>query len=137
MNFSLDDSYFIIDEHHDTAFIDSTVQEKNITYPTDAKLHKKIVGKVLKIAKELHLTTRQSYTFVLKRIYRDQRFRNHPKNRKKALKADKRLRIIAGRLVREVKRNLGDNNPYDELLSVFEKMLLQCRNSSHKIYSIH
>ena len=28
--------------HHDTAFIDSTVQEKNITYPTDAKLHKKI-----------------------------------------------------------------------------------------------
>ena len=29
------------DRHHDTAFIDSTVQEKNITYPTDAKLHKR------------------------------------------------------------------------------------------------
>ena len=28
-------------------FIDSTVQEKNITYPTDAKLHKKIGKKVL------------------------------------------------------------------------------------------
>ena len=27
--------------HHDTAFIDSTVQEKNITSPTDVKLHKK------------------------------------------------------------------------------------------------
>ena len=27
---------------HDTAFIDSTVQEKNVTYPTDAKLHKKM-----------------------------------------------------------------------------------------------
>ena len=92
---------------------------------------------MLKIVKGLNLPIRQSYTFVLKSIYRDQRFRNHPKNRKKALKADKRLRIIAGRLVREVKRNLGDNNPYDELLSVFEKMLLQCRNSSHKIYSIH
>ena len=125
------------DEHHDIAFIDSTVQEKNITYPTDAKLHKKIVGKVLKIVKELNLPTRQSYTFVLKRIYRDQRFRNHPKNRKKALKADKRLRTIAGRLVRELKRNLGDNNRYDELLSIFEKILLQHRNSSHKIYSIH
>ncbi|MCI1648262.1 MAG: transposase, partial [Bacteroides sp.] len=37
------------DEHHGTAFIDSTVQEKNVTYPTDAKLHKKIVGKVLKL----------------------------------------------------------------------------------------
>ncbi len=28
------------EDHFDTAFIDSTVQEKNITYPTDAKLHK-------------------------------------------------------------------------------------------------
>ena len=124
-------------QHHDTAFIDSTVQEKNITYPTDAKLHKKIVGKVLKIVKELNLPTRQSYTFVLKGIYRDQRFRNHPKNRKKAIKADKRLRTIAGRLVRDLKRNLGKNREYDELLSIFEKILLQRRNSSHKIYSIH
>ena len=102
------------DEHHGTAFIDSTVQEKNVTYPTDAKLHKKIVGKVLQIGKELKLPLRQSYTFVLKRIYRDQRFRNHSKNRKKALKADKHLRTIAGRLVRELKRNLGENQSYDE-----------------------
>lgn len=125
------------DDHHDTAFIDSTVQEKNVTYPTDAKLHKKIIGKVLKIVKELNLPMRQSYTFVLKEIYRDQRFRNHPKNRKKAIKADKRLRTIAGRLVRELERNLGENRQYDELLSIFNKILLQRRNSSHKIYSIH
>ena len=30
------------DDYHDTAFIDSTFQEKNITYPTDAKLHKRL-----------------------------------------------------------------------------------------------
>ena len=125
------------DEHHDTAFIDSTVQEKNMTYPTDAKLHKKIVGKVLKIVRDLNLPLRQSYRFVLKEIYRDQRFRNHPKNRKKAIKADKRLRTIAGRLVRELERNLGENRQYDELLSIFKKILSQRRNSSHKIYSIH
>ena len=125
------------DDHHDTAFIDSTVQEKNVTYPTDAKLHKKIIGKVLKIVKELNLPMRQSYTFVLKGIYRDQRFRNHPKNRRKAIKADKRLRTIAGRLVRELERNLGQNRQHDELLSIFKKILLQRRNSPHKIYSIH
>lgn len=125
------------DDHHATAFIDSTVQEKNVTYPTDAKLHKKIIGKVLKIVKELNLPMRQSYTFVLKGIYRDQRFRNHPKNRRKAIKADKRLRTTAGRLVRELERNLGQNRQHDELLSIFKKILLQRRNSSHKIYSIH
>ncbi len=54
--------------------------------PTDAKLHKKIVRKVLSTVKTLGLPLRQSYTFVLKRIYRDQRFRNHPKNRVKSFR---------------------------------------------------
>lgn len=123
--------------HHETAFIDSTVQEKNITYPTDAKLHKKIVKKVLDIVRTHSLPLRQSYKFVLKRIYRDQRFRKHPKNKKKALRADRRLRTIAGRLVRELKRNLGDNHDYDRLLKIFEIILVQGRNSKNKIYSIH
>ena len=76
------------EDHFDTAFIDSTVQEKNITYPTDAKLHKKIIKNVLEIVHDKSLPLRQSYTRTLKGIYRSQRFRNHPKNRKKALKAD-------------------------------------------------
>lgn len=117
------------DHHHDTAFIDSAVQEKNITYPTDAKLHKKIVKKVLGLVKKLGLP-RQSYTFVLKEIYRDQRFRNHPKNRKKALRADRRLRIIAGRLVREL--ILKENHDFDKLLELFETILFQRRNSRKK-----
>ncbi len=125
------------EHHHDTAFIDSTVQEKNITFPTDAKLHKKIVRKVLDIVEKLDLPLRQSYTFVLKRIYPDQRFRNHPKNLKKALKADKKLRTIAGRLVRELKRNLGSDSRHTGLIERFEAILSQRRNSREKIYSIH
>ena len=125
------------EHHHDTAFIDSTVQEKNITFPTDAKLHKKIVSKVLHLVDKLHLPLRQSYTFVLKGIYRDQRFRNHPKNRQKALRADRKLRTIAGRLVRELKRNLGENSLYTELIDRFQTILSQRRNSRKKLYSIH
>ena len=68
---------------HDTAFIDSTVQEKNITFPTDAKLHKKIVGKVLHLVAKLHLPLRQSYTFVLKGIYRDNVFAITPRTAKR------------------------------------------------------
>ena len=132
MNNEDDDKY-----HHDTAFIDSTVQEKNITFPTDAKLHRKIVYKVLGIVHKLGLPLRQSYTFILKRVYRDPRFRNHPKNRNKAVKADRKLRTIAGRLVWELKRNLGDNHDYDKLLGIFEAILLQKRDSREKIYSIH
>lgn len=86
---------------------------------------------------KLELPLRQSYTFVLKRVYRDQRFRNHPRNRGKALKADRKLRTIAGRLVRELKRNLGDNHDYDRSLEIFEAILSQKHNSRNKIYSIH
>ena len=124
-------------QHHETAFIDSTVQEKNVTFPTDAKLHRKIVCKVLGIVHDLHLPLRQSYTFVLKRIYRDQRFRNHPRNRGKALRADRKLRTIAGRLVRELRRNLGGNHAHDRLLEIFEAVISQKRDSRKKVYSIH
>ena len=64
--------------HYEVAFIDSTIQEKNITYPTNAKLHKSIVPKVLDIVNKLNLPLRQSYTFVLKKIYHDQHFHYHP-----------------------------------------------------------
>ena len=125
------------EEHFDTAFIDSTVQEKNITYPTDAKLHKKIIKNVLKIVHDKSLPLRQSYTRTLKGIYRSQRFRNHPKNRKKALKADRQLRTIAGRLVRELERNLEGKKGYEKMFELYYKVLSQNRKSKNKVYSLH
>ena len=125
------------EDHFDTAFIDSTVQEKNITYPTDAKLHKKIIKNVLKIVHDKSLPLRQSYTRTLKGIYRSQRFRNHPKNRKKALKADRQLRTIAGRLVRELERNLGGKKGYENMFELYYKVLSQNRKSKNKVYSLH
>ena len=125
------------EDHFNTAFIDSTVQEKNITYPTDAKLHKKIIKRVLKIVREKKLPLRQSYQRTLKAISRDQRFRNHPRNHKKAVKADRRLRTIAGRLVRELDRNLPDKKGYEKMFELFYKVLLQERNGRDKTYSLH
>ena len=125
------------ENHFNTAFIDSTVQEKNITYPTDAKLHKKIINRVLKIVREKKLPLRQSYQRTLKAISRNQRFRNHPRNHRKAVKADRSLRTIAGRLVREPDRNLPDRKGYEKMFELFYKVLSQKRNSRNKIYSLH
>ena len=125
------------EDHFDTAFIDSTVQEKNITYPTDAKLHKKIIKNILKIVHDKSLPLRQSYTRTLKGIYRSQRFRNHPKNRKKAPKADRQLKTIAGRLVRELERNLGGRKGYEKMFELYYRVLSQNRKSKHKVYSLH
>jgi IS5 family transposase len=100
------------DDSNDDVNIDTTVQEKNITFLTDAKLHKKIIDKCKVIANEEQLTVRQTYTRTLKKLARDQRFRNHPKNKAKARKADRKIRTIAGRLVRELERNLPPNSKH-------------------------
>ena len=125
------------DSEDDTVSIDTTVQEKNITYPTDAKLHKKIITKCQQIAAEQQLTVRQSYTQTLKKLSRDQRFRNHSKNKVKARKADKKIKTIAGRLVRELERNLPPDSKHLESLELYKKVLAQKRSDKDKIYSLH
>lgn len=117
--------------------VDTTVQEKNITFPTDAKLHKKIIKKCRKIAEDEQLPVRQTYTRTLKKLAVDQRFRNHPKNKAKARKADKKVKTIAGRLVRELERNLPPNSKYQSQLDLYKQILAQKRGSKNKIYSLH
>ena len=117
--------------------VDTTVQEKNITFPTDNKLHRKIIKKCQQIAEQEQLPVRQSYTRTLKKLGMDQRFRNHPKNKGKARKADRKVKTIAGRLVRELERNLSPGSLYQNDLSLFKKVLAQKRNDTNKIYSLH
>jgi IS5 family transposase len=125
------------DSHDDHVNIDTTVQEKNITFPTDAKLHNKIIKKCKAIAEQEQLPVRQTYTRVLKKLRIDQRFRNHPKNKAKARKADKKVKTIAGRLVRELERNLPPNSKYQADLNLYKQVLAQTRWSKNKIYSLH
>lgn len=117
--------------------VDTTVQEKNITFPTDAKLHRKIIKKCHQVAEKEQLPVRQSYRRILKKLGVDQRFRNHPKNKSKARKADRKVKTIAGRLVRELERNLPPGSVHQNNLSLFKKVLAQKRNDTNKIYSLH
>lgn len=124
------------DGKEDEATTDTTVQEKNITYPTDVKLHRKIIKKCIAIAGEQGIELRQTYTRTVKKLIIDGRFRNHPKNKSKARKADKKVKTIAGRLVRDLERKLTPGVHQDSLL-LFKRILSQKKNDHHKIYSLH
>jgi len=113
------------------------VQGKNITFPTDAKLHRKIIQKCKAIAEKEGIELRQSYRRILKKLSYDQRFRNHPKNKSKAIKADRKTKTIAGRLVRELERKLTPQSKYQKDLELFFQILMQQRDSKKKIYSLH
>lgn len=127
------------DAHSKEIVVDTTAQEKNITYPTDVKLAVKVINKCVKIAGKESVTLRQSYTRTTKKLMLMQRYVHHPKNRKKAASAKRKLKTIAGRLVRELKRKLNEETltAYRNELDLFEKVLAQKQQDKNKIYSLH
>lgn len=127
------------DSNDDTLSGDTTVQEKNITYPTDDKLYKKIIDKCQIIAEKEQIELRQSYKHTIKKLSIIQRLRRNKGGDAKARKASKKVKTIAGRLVRELKRKLPATalNRYSMDLELFSKVLAQKRSDSNKIYSLH
>lgn len=118
---------------------DTTVAENNTTFPTDAKLAKRIIDKCNSIATKEGVKQRQTYVRTAKQLLRDTHNRKHPKRRKKAFKADRKLKTIAGRLVRELERTLEPSTlkSYKEELNLYHRILQQKRTDKDKIYSIH
>ena len=114
------------DARDDNLSGDTTVQEKNITYPTDDKLYKKIINKCRKIADEENILLRQSYTRTIKKLSTVQRFKKNKGGAPKARKASKKIKTIAGRLVRELERKLPTHalSTYGNELSLFKKLLV-------------
>ena len=117
---------------------DTTVQGNNTTHPTDAKLAKQIIDACNRIANKEEIKQRQNYIRKSKEYLRNCYNSQHPKRAKKAKKSIKKLRVIAGRLVRELERKLEKNVlvNYLEDLELYKKVLAQTRYTKNKIYSL-
>jgi IS5 family transposase len=126
-------------ESEPTVQIDTTVQEKNITYPTDTKLQKRIIEYLWWIAREERIELRQSYRFVLKKLRLEMHNGHHPRRQKKARRARSKMKTICGRLLREVERKMDTENRnfYQPWLDLYKQVLYQKRNDKNKIYSLH
>lgn len=123
----------------DEMCIDTTVQEKNIAFPTDARQYRKIHGKLLKIARKERIPLSRTYEKEVRRLKRDTRFATHPKNRKKARYAVRRLKTVSGRLLRELMRKmtLEQLRDHTDQLTLYKRMLKQTRRDKNKLYSLH
>ena len=122
--------------------VDTTVQPKNVMFPTDAKLTNRARNKLVKLAKAVGLDLRQSYVRVGKAaLIQHQRYA-HAKQFKRANRCLRRLRTYLGRTIRDISRQiLGD----EELETIFRQPLYQAnrvleqrqRQRGKKIYSLH
>ncbi|MGI6572678.1 MAG: hypothetical protein ACOX19_04500 [Fermentimonas sp.] len=71
---------------------DTTVYENNTTFPTDAKLCKKVIDKCNAIAGKEKIKQRQRYTRISKQLVRDTCNAKHPKRVKQAREAKRLIR---------------------------------------------
>lgn len=117
--------------------LDTTAQEKAITFPTDAKLHGKVIKTARRLAAKNEVTLRQSYARTVPKLLQAQRGWRHPRTRPHARKAARKLRTIAGRLVRELERKLPAGHSHQELLALCRRVLAQKRHDQNKVYSLH
>jgi len=118
--------------------IDTTAQEKNITYPTDTKLAVRIIRKSWKTAKAEEIQLRQSYKFVVKKLLLRANSKS-PKMAKERRRAKRQIKTIAGRLVRELRRKLSPEGlaKHGTNIEIFERVLAQKKEDTNKIYSLH
>lgn len=127
------------DAQEKQVIIDTTVQEKNVTYPTDGKLAIKMIHHLLRIAKEEQIQLRRTYMKEIKEHRIKLRFFSHPKKIKKARAAIKRLKTIVGILMRDISRNMSQEQrkTHQETFDLFAKVINQHMKDSNKVYSLH
>ena len=129
----------VTEKELEQVMIDSTVQEKNITFPTDAKLYRKIIERVQKMSEREHIKLRRSYTREVKALKLKIRFMNHPKRKKEGLKAVRRLRTIAKAVVNDISRKMSDVQMsfYRKDIDLYLRVIRQERGDKDKVYSLH
>jgi IS5 family transposase len=120
--------------------MDTTVQEKNITYPTDQKLASRMLTYLRKMATWTGVKLKQTYWKEERQLRRlaTARTQTRAGGRKRAA-AIKRLKTIAGRVIREMERKLNSKQlaHYQEYLNFFKEVLAQKRADKNKVYSLH
>jgi len=122
--------------------VDTTVQPKNITFPTDAKLMNRAREKLVKLANKLRVKLRQSYARVGKfELIKHQRYA-HARQFNRANRALRKLKTYLSRIIRDIARKI-EGNPWLEtnfarLMSLARRVRDQERGQrGPKVYSLH
>ena len=118
--------------------VDTTVQEKAIAFPTDARLYDKARRTLVRAAKARGLKLRQSYVRVGKRAFFKQSRYRCARQLKRAQKQTRKLRTYLGRVIRDIERKCP--LPDVEMMSLLgraKRIHQQQRSDSGKLYSMH
>jgi len=122
--------------------VDTTVQPKNVTFPTDAKLLETAIRQLGKLAKEHDVPLRQSYIRLAKQAAMMAGRYAHAKQFKRMRRRIKFLRTRLGRIIRDIRRKTEDDAALQDIFAVALGRAArirrqQQRQRGRKIYSWH
>lgn len=118
--------------------VDTTVQEKAVAFPTDARLYHKARRALVRAAQAAGIDLRQTYVRLGKQALARQGRYAHARQMKRARRETKRLRQYLGCVIRDIRRKCPRPAPaLKSLLERSERILRQQRHDSPKLYSVH
>lgn len=119
--------------------VDTTVQEKAITFPTDTKLCHRLRIKLVWAAKKRGIKLRQTYVRVGRRASIMQGRYAHANQMKRARKEFKKVKSYLGRVTRDIIRqvDLSQDKELQYLVAQSERLLKQEKETPNKLYSLH
>ncbi|AJE02129.1 IS5 family transposase [Geobacter pickeringii] len=128
---------YVTEEHLERVNVDTTVQEKAIAFPTDARLYHKARRILVRQAKKAGIELRQSYERLGKTAFIMQGRYSHVRQAKRARREQKRLWLYLGRVIRDIERKCQEP---DSLLATMleraKRIFTQKRDDKNKLYSM-
>ncbi|MEX0272719.1 IS5 family transposase [Leptolyngbyaceae cyanobacterium UHCC 1019] len=118
--------------------VDTTVQEKAIAFPTDARLYEKARRALVRVARQHQVKLRQSYVRLGKQALFWQSRYASARQAKRAKAQTRKLRTYLGRVVRDIERKMSDiPQAVQSLLEIAKRIYQQQPKDTGKLYSVH
>lgn len=118
--------------------VDTTVAEKHVRFPTDARLYNRARERLVKAAERRGLALRQNYRRVGKRLLLMTNRYAHARQMQRSRRCQKKLRTILGRVIRDIERQCPrPDEKLENLMEIAKRIHVQERHDKNKIYSVH
>ncbi|PQO21786.1 IS5/IS1182 family transposase [Rhodobacteraceae bacterium WD3A24] len=137
------DAGVVSEESSRRVIVDSTVMEKDIAHPTDARLYERARQRLVKLAQEAGIDLRQSYARKAPRLAAKAGRYAHARQFKRMRKALRTLKGYTGRVMRDIERKLGGVTDeglrarIDDELALAGRLLRQKPKDKRKLYALH
>lgn len=121
--------------------VDTTVQEKAVSFPTDSKLLNRSRQRLVKLCQRHRIPLRQSYVRKGPQALLKANRYAHAKQMRRMKRQVKTLRTYLGRVVRDIERRIVLSaeleGVFADEIAMAKRLLCQEKHSKGKLYSLH